>query len=205
VKRVIASVILALSTIAGAADSFYVSGLGGLSSPVDDKWHGPSNFEVSSTDGYALVGAVGRTFKPFRAEVEAGYLKSGLDRLSNRYGSFGLGGDSKVTSYLLNGYYDFELNAPAVAYVTGGLGRANVSVNNMRGSGATTILVNTDDDAFAWQIGTGVCYAFTDKLSLDFRYRYMTTSRLSFDGYHGAYKADFATHIFMIGLRLAFL
>jgi opacity protein-like surface antigen len=188
VKRVIASVILALSTIAGAADSFYVSGLGGLSAPTDEKWHGPANVEVSSKDGYGFLGAVGHTFKPFRAEVEMGYLRSDLDRASIHYLPLGVKGDSKVTSYLLNGYYDFELNAPAIAYVTGGLGEAKVNI------------LDADDDAFAWQLGAGVCYAFTDQLFLDFRYRYMATSSLDL----GAYKADFATHIFMIGLRLCF-
>jgi opacity protein-like surface antigen len=188
-----------LSSTAGAADSFYVSGLAGLGIREDAKWRGNLDGTVSMEDGPTLFAAVGRSFSPFRAEIEGGYLTNRLDKYSPWYGSFRLKGDSTVWSGLLNGYVDFDLNAPVLAYATAGVGMAKVSIEDLAPRGGSSML-DADDTAFAWQVGAGAAYPFTRQIWLDARYRYMATSDLDFEGT----RAEFATHIIMIGLRVAF-
>ncbi len=191
--------VLALSSTAGAADSYYVSGLMGYSAPCDAKWRSSQKFEVSTDGGPALFGAVGRSFTPFRAEVEAGYQTNGLDTITT-YGAHKLRGDSTVWSGLLNGYFDFNLSAPVLAYATAGVGIAQVRIDGMVRRDINASPFNADDTVFAWQVGFGAAYPFTDRISLDARYRYLATSDLDFEGI----RAEFATHIILIGLRVTF-
>jgi opacity protein-like surface antigen len=141
-----------LSSTAPAADSFYVSGLAGYSAPVDAKWRDSLKYEVSTHGGLALFGAVGRFFTPFRAEVEGGYQTNGLDTISGRYGAFRLKGNSTVWSGLFNGYFDFNLNAPVLAYVTAGVGMAQVSIDDMARRGSSAAF-NADDTASRLAVG----------------------------------------------------
>lgn len=61
-----------------------------------------------------------------------------------------------------NAYFDFQNNTALTPYVGAGLGAG--FINNDRGNVATV---------FAWNVGAGVAYAFTESVTADLGYRFV--------------------------------
>ncbi len=59
---------------------------------------------------------------------------------------------------------------------------------------------NDDDTVFAYQVGAGVGYAVTEKVSFDVKYRYFATSDPEFD----TTKAEYSSHNVYAGIRVTF-
>jgi opacity protein-like surface antigen len=152
----------------------YVKVLGKYAMPSDPEVMG---LELESDNGYGLGAAVGLRFDQFRVEAEFATQKSDIDAitLSGWNGSgVGIGsGDTRIDTYMINGYYEFPIGQGFGIYVTGGLGM-----------GTTTISIyNVDDDdtGFAWKGGAGVSYTLNPNMAMDFGWEYVGLDDPSID------------------------
>jgi opacity protein-like surface antigen len=181
-KKVLSAVVISALVLAGGSCfaqgsptgyPVYVKVEGKYVMPSDPEIRG---LELESDNGYGLGGAVGMQFDQFRVEAEIATQKTDIDAVSVDFArpEFGIGsGDTRITTYLLNAYYDIPLSSGFGIYVTGGLGW-----------GTTTISIyNVDDDdtGFAWKAGAGVSYAFNSNLSTDFGWEYVGLSDPTID------------------------
>jgi opacity protein-like surface antigen len=142
---------------------------------------------------------------PLRLEVE-GFFREGAEEdwdtqlgpVSNR---------ARVTTLFANAFFDIPLGLAFTPYVGGGLGMAFVDyktsldlalLNGIAGS-------NSDDQTnFAWNIGAGVAYSFTQNIALDFNYRYVNAGEGRVDVAGIRSDSDIFLHEFLLGLRLTF-
>ncbi|TSK05122.1 MAG: porin family protein [Geobacter sp.] len=99
-----------------------------------------------------------------RAEAEVAYRKADVDTIS-AYGMSGdADGDLRVMSYMLNGYYDFPLQAAVRPFVGAGLGGLDGRISF---PGA-----HESDTVFGYQAMAGVALTAAPHLTLDLSYRY---------------------------------
>ena len=69
--------------------------------------------------------------------------------------------------------FDIKTNSEITPYIGGGLGVANVAIDNLSLSmNGVTILGSEDDTVFAYQVGLGIGYEINDEMTADFGYRY---------------------------------
>lgn len=190
----------------------YMSGHLGITMPPDstvtDSTLAGVSLEVDYDTGLALDLALGYKFGSTRLEGEFGYQKNDFNDVTVTVAGVGsaslkgtgvpFSGDTKVTSFLMNGYYDFTNDSAFTTYLTAGLGLAKVKVSmDLPSVGAST---SDSDTVFAYQIGAGVEYALNQTVSLDVRYRYFATSDPSFD----TTDAEFSSHNVMLGAKVKF-
>lgn len=202
------------SVQAEAADNYYVSGhVGGSWFGGSESTGGGLSIENDFDMGYALAGAIGYRFgNGFRAEGEISYRQADIDTFNSVSAGGtsitlgdGLAGDGDVSAFgfMANGAYDFNTGNAFTPYLMGGLGFANVSVNNAKV--VNVLLADDSDVVFAYQIGAGVSYRFSDKMSVDASYRFMGTADPKFtDSAGGEFESELTTHTVMIGLRYDF-
>ena len=115
-----------------------------------------------------------------------------LNKVSGPGGSEDLSGDITALAFLVNGYYDFTNKSRFTPYISGGVGLAKIEINDEDES--------LDDTVFAYQIGAGVGYAVSEKVTIDIKYRYFATSDPKFEEVGG----EFASHNFLLGVRVNF-
>jgi opacity protein-like surface antigen len=149
----------------------YVKALGKFVMPSDPEVLG---LELESDNGYGFGAAVGMGFDQLRAEIEIATQKTDIDAISAGGSGIGIGsGDTRITTYMVNGYYDIPLSQGFSIYLTAGLGMAT----------ATFSIQNVDDDdsGFAWKGGAGVSYAFDKNMAVDFGWEYIDTDDPTID------------------------
>jgi OOP family OmpA-OmpF porin len=158
---------------------------------------GSETAELSYDTGFTVGGAVGYMMENFRVEGEISYQTNDMDSLSAYGVSIPFDGDISALTFLVNGYMDFATGGPLTPYITGGLGYSNVD--------ATIEGESNDDNLFTYQLGVGVGYAMSERMTLDLRYRY-----LGFEDYEyseagiGSLSAEVSSHNITAGLRFAF-
>lgn len=172
--------------------------------------------------------ALGYNFKnmgvPIRAEVEVAAFTNATKSktYSNAWGSgvdLKLTGKSSITSLFANVYYDIETGTAFTPYIGAGIGVAwnRLSVTEVSGTaaGITVGLPNLSGHTstqFAWNIGVGCAYAFSENISIDFGYRYAQfgngkTKTANYYGLASVYAKSSrptAMHQFMLGMRVSF-
>lgn len=193
---------LSAASIALGAGGPYVSGNIGVTLPSDSDVTASAvpDISVESDNNLGLGIAAGYGFSNnTRLEAELAYQKNDLDKAEYSHTEVNLDGDTSSLALLLNGYYDFANKSPLTPFVSAGLGLARIDCNdlNVQGSG----LPNTDDDdtVFAYQVGAGVGYAVSGKVSLDVKYRYFGTSDPEF----GRTEAEYSSHNVYAGVRVS--
>lgn len=183
-----------------AASPYYVSGSAGVVSFSKIKVLTPvtsvQEAVISTRSGAALAGAVGRSFGNFRLEGEVAYQKNESDKITMSFGTVPLTGDFSVTSYMFNGYYDIKAGS-VTPYLSAGMGISQVCLSNVPDPPA---IVNETHSVFAYQLGAGVALPLTDNISLDARYRYSKTAKVTLSGTHGS--IDIPASGFLLGLRV---
>jgi len=200
------SMVSLIATSAYCADGPYISGNIGLAQMVDstvdikDAPFGSS--EIDFDNGYLFAGAFGYKFSDARLEGEIGYQKNDYDNIKGAFGPDGISGEASALSFMVNGYYDFFNNSNFSFFLTAGLGFANIDFSDVTYTPGTIPPLNLDDSdtVLAWQFGAGVGYAFTEQLTLDFKYRYFDTDKSDFE----MAKTEFASHNFILGARFNF-
>ncbi len=157
---------------AGMAYPIYVKALGKWAISSDPAIEG---FELDTSDGYGFGGAVGMVFNQFRAEFEVATQKTDIDeiKLGNLSASLG-SGDVRITTYMVNGFYEFPIMDGFGIYVMGGLGMGTTDVSIYNADG--------DDTTFAYKAGTGVSYAFTPNVAVDLGYEFLGVEDADIEG-----------------------
>lgn len=189
-----------------AADGMYVSGSLGVASVNDSDLSDSTGYGTIEFDpGFSFAAAVGYAFGSARIEGELAYQENDYDSLSLTIPGLGsasgaIDGDATVTSLLLNGYFDFKNDSKFTPYVGGGIGMANVEVGAISIPGIGAVTTSADDDVFAYQLTAGFGVEMTEKVELDFKYRYFATSDPDFEGTN----AEFSSNNLYAGVRVGF-
>ncbi|EBW3212279.1 adhesin/invasin protein PagN [Salmonella enterica] len=120
----------------------------------------------------------------------------------------------RMTTYMVNGYYDFHNSTAFTPYISAGVGLAHVKLSNNTipvGFGINETL-SASKNNFAWGAGIGAKYAVTDNIMIDASYKYINAGKVSISknhyagDEHTAYDADTkaASNDFMLGITYAF-
>lgn len=164
-----------------------------LSIPAGNKVGWKTEFE----DGDNYTFAVGRTINQFRVELEysnsdaeidthTGVSAAGIDLsaidagvlLTGNDGDLGVNvadlvadgrGDIDVSSFYINGYYDFDNTTDFTPYIGIGIGQADIDITYAP-SGVS--IIDDSESGFIYQLIVGVAYSINDQLSLFGNYRY---------------------------------
>ena len=176
----------------------------GMSMPVDSDgsyrdFYNGYGYKVSTTveadSGFATGMVIGRSFNNFRLEGELAYQKNDINSYTENGVTFDDGdyypigdkysvSDADITSkaLLVNGYYDFKNSSNFTPFVGVGVGFADVELSYYGESESDTVP--------AAQVSIGANFAFTEKVSLDLKYRYFVTKDLDFDGETQEYSSN---------------
>jgi len=191
-------------SVCNAAQGPYV-GINGSVVSVDDINLSGAEFRSDAGFGIGIVG--GYDFGLFRMEGELSYRKNNVDEIEIGYwgnGSMDGDGDITSTSLLVNGYFDMENNTRLTPYVGLGLGIANIAFNNVSALGID--LIDDDTTKTAAQLAVGFSYDVTDKVAIDFSYRYFFTDdiRVKNEFNHEVHGDSYDSHNAVVGLRAFF-
>jgi len=214
-----------------AADGFYLNvGAGvNLLEDADNSVTtvGPAEIKSEYDIGFGLTGAGGYKFtNGIRVEGEIGYRRNAFDQLSftndgglgvawgvGSLNGFSLDADDEMSalSFMVNGYYDFDLGSGWMPYVGGGVGLALVDAKaSVSLLGVDVTLINDDDTVFAYQIGAGIGYVAArsnvlEEYVVTLDYRYFATADPSLtDELGNGVDTEYSGHFFGIGLRFQY-
>lgn len=191
------------STTVYSAEGLYVSGnlafaMASDSDLTDSTVPGVTvNTEFDT--GLALGAALGYDFNRFRVEGEISYQKTDIDKVTMGI-SADASGDISSLAFLINGYFDFVNDSAFTPYISAGLGYAQIDLNDFNVAGSGEPDYSQDDTVFAYQIGAGIGYAVSEKLTIDLKYRYFATEDPEFD----TTEAEAASHNIIAGVRVYF-
>jgi len=186
------------------AEGFYVGGNIGFAKADDSELTDSTvpgiTVDTEFDSGLSFGAALGYDFNNFRVEGEISYQQNDIDNIGAEGVYFDATGDAVALSFLINGYYDFINSSAFTPYVSAGLGVAQIEFNNLNISRLGFSGSSDEDTVFAYQIGAGVGYAITEKVTIDLKYRYFGTADSEYD----TTEAEFASHNVLIGIRLNF-
>lgn len=218
---------------AQAGQGWYIAG-GAGGQIVDDTTSTVSdifgNFLLTDTSfdlGYGVNGALGYSWDShgangggavFRIEGEVLYRVSDVDRLDRvaivqtflgpfiLAGSFEGTGDVSTLGLMANAWYEFSTGMPWRPYLGGGLGMANISLNDVGliSSGTEFALADDDDWVFAYQFGVGMNYEITPQIIAGIEYRFFATTDPEFVDLNG-FEFSGQTLVHNFGLIIRFL
>jgi len=199
------------SSTALGAGNFYLGINGGVAFLNDSDFAVPGAIsgDIKFDTGFGVGGAVGYDLGtiPIRFEGEVTYRKNDINNLTTGSSAFPeVSGDFTAWSFMANWYWDF-LNevlgeAPFSAYLLAGIGVTNIEVN---ASSAAEISIGSDDTAFAAQMGGGIGYAVTDKITIDLSYRFFFAENFEVeDTSKRKVELQYPSHNIFIGIRFAF-
>lgn len=142
---------------------------------------------------------------PLRVEFE--YATRGNTR-SEWNASYGDRQDLKATwqvqTFQVNGYYDIDTGSAFTPYIGAGLGAS--AIYESMTSGAKNARHTTSDTTmgFAWNVGAGVAYSFTDNVALDVGYRFAGFGNGSVKHMGNEVENYMTANEFMAGIRFSF-
>lgn len=138
----------------------------------------------------------GIDFGMLRLEGEISYRGNEVDSLTEEDGTTHSDFDGYVglTAFMLNAFIDIETGSMVTPYVGGGVGLANLSIEDL------PFYEDDDDTVLAYQLGAGLGFNITRSFTVDLGYRYFDTERADF------YKAsmDYRSHAVAVGFRYTF-
>lgn len=206
VSTVAGLMMIVSSTCLAQGDAWYVAGTLGASFANDSDNTQAGMTITSELDTGAIVSAaVGHTFGGIRAEGEIAYIVNEISALKvSGLGSAPASGDMSAAALMANVYYDFDTNSKWKPFVGGGIGYANVSIDNLTSLGVA--VADDNAGAFAYQVKAGVGYAFTDSLDGTLGYRFFGTASADMVDAGGApFTSDgLQTHVIEVGVRYKF-
>lgn len=183
----------------------YIALSGYTSSPEDYTTTASSTRKTKR--GHRLSIAAGYGFNNMRIEGELSQLqtppKSTSHPLVNGGAETPMSGSITSRMFMLNGYYDFELDGPFTPYVGGGAGFAKQTID-LNAPGFPS--ASSSDTIIPWQVMVGTAYEITNALDITAEFRYFDTTDPTFTSSGGTtytVKGDAMQQI-GIGLRLRF-
>ena len=200
---------LVLPTISFGASGMYGSFNAGLAKSADGNMtiSGVGSAELEYDTSFTVGGAIGYRLGEsgdYRVEGEVAYQNNEVDRIGNNSLPFDPGGgvissmEFSMLTFLLNGYIDFNYGSAFSWFFTGGFGFARID-GEMTVNGVTD---DEDDTVFAYQLGVGAGYAVTETVTLDCKYRYLSTEDFNIEGGHVEVASP--SHSITAGIRVAF-
>ena len=149
--------------------------------------------------GYIGVLSLGHAYaNGLRGEIEFGKRSNSVDKS----GGTSTGGNSKVLSAMINGYYDFATGTSFIPYLGAGIGVGKIDVN---ASPVGASSVNDSGTGIGLQGIAGVGYQFDDNWTGSLEYRYYTLQGADVDlTNNSGVDADYNSHSVMFGLRYTF-
>lgn len=208
---------IGFSPVANA--QWYVNGHGGLTvvqdSDITESGAGVTGAgEIEFDTGFAVGGAIGRSFGPIRVEGELSYRMVDLDQITvdsvtvgnltaSGLGSFPIEGEASALAFMINGWYDFNAGSNLVPFIGGGVGiaRVNAQVDSVAGVAST---FDEDETVFAYQAGAGVGYKVAPSTMITVEYRYFGTQDPEFESGGVNTDLEFGSHNFLAGVRVTF-
>jgi opacity protein-like surface antigen len=234
-----ATMLLALTPVAQAADidvapepmglGWYVSIFGGWSVAKDQSFTVETtgaaetvDVDLELDDGFMVGAALGAHFNEWlRAEVEVsghfhdveGEAERIVAVLTNE-----VEGEEDALFALANFWIDLPFGDVFRPYVGGGIGFGRLDLDlSISNTAETTDYTFIDDDdwGFAYQIGAGVAFSFTENMAIDVGYRYKVINNAEFDIDDDAetplavtiddgIEKDYKSHNFLVGVRFGF-
>ena len=211
---VIAGAAFIAATGSAQAEGFYLGAFGGLNflDEADGTANvgGPSDItvEVESDLGWVAGAVAGFAFDfGLRAEAEVAYRMNALDRATLSPVSVDLEGDTTALSFMGNLWFDFLPDGTIRPFIGGGLGMAQVSLNDVEvGPLGGGTFVDDSDVVFAYQLGGGVAFQVAPGLDLTAEYRYFGTENPDFELEVAPIDAEYeySSHSVLFGLRYTF-
>ena len=206
-------------TPATAADGWYVSGSGGVSSLQESSSKGTITGgsvtgDVDFDTGFGLSGAIGHASGPLRLEGELSYRKNDLDQVTvnallagtvlfTNLGTANLGGDISSFGFMANGYYDFDAGDNWAPFLMAGIGGAKINLDATSVAGVA-VTYDESDTVFAYQVGAGIGYNLSPTTAVNFQYRFFGTSDPSFNDGTVVIDGEYRSHNFWGGLTQRF-
>jgi opacity protein-like surface antigen len=166
--------------------------------------------------------AIGYRVHPkIRAELALGYRPGfELDDADAHAPPTSFKADIRSLNVMLNGYYDFDAAGPWKPFVSAGVGYARNKLKTIAatnpGAGTANLanfsMAGDTEGSFAWSLGVGASYAYTNRVSLELAYRYVDLGNIkvppqtiNFIGFgpsqYGGAKGDLSAHEVVLGLR----
>lgn len=176
-------------------------------SASDNFFIAPGSGKVNSKVGDFAGIAVGVELNnSWRVEAELARSYNGIQNFTYNNGNVNTyrGGGVNQTYALANIWYDFHNQSAFVPYLGGGLGLGWANGNLDLGGPNISA---TAPAAFAFQVGAGVVYDFSDKFSIDLGYRFKAMPGINPTVTPNFYSIDqksIASHNFQIGAVLRF-
>ncbi len=125
-----------------------------------------SGGDLNSDWGFGGALAFGKQMGDFRAELELAYQEADIDEFDNIRLSEG---DVKVTTFMANAYYEVPVYDAFAVYGMAGVGVAKYELYATDGIDT----LDGSENAFAYKVGAGVTYNFTDDMAADLGYEYL--------------------------------
>ncbi|MBF0293884.1 MAG: porin family protein [Magnetococcales bacterium] len=155
----------------------YVSLKVGAAVPKDNKI---TTGSILFDNDVVVAGAIGLVLqKSLRLELEGSHR-----RFTTRLAKLNSGTEYKVNGHvehkalLANLYYDFPLTESLRFYLGGGAGMSLIDTKiDTITTGSTIIAFSSQerDSGFAYQLGSGFSFNFTERFATDFGYRFLVT------------------------------
>ena len=189
---------------------FYIGARGGAAW-VDSQWQLDAATAVDQEYevGGIITGMFGYEYVDvlpgvsLRPELEVGYLAGGVEEHApNGAAVTGDSGDTSALFGFVNLFVDLEITDPVDLIVGGGVGYGQVTFDDHAYGGTTRM--DDDDGGFAYNLGGGLAYEFTQNVELELMYRYFNfnVDATSVTPYSDDTEAE--AHTGTIGLRYEF-
>ncbi len=135
------------------------------------------------------------------------YVDTGGTRRTDLNAHPTLDGNLRIFTGFLNAVLDVKFGSPFEPFVGGGIGFANVRMNDVTGvsNGNSFNLTDGSDTVLAFQALVGFAYRFTPTFAAEAGYRFLSLNDPSFsDNLGGSFDLGIEAHQAWIGLRVDF-
>ncbi len=205
-----AGLVALLTTTAFSAEAaerwprWYIGLTGGFTVMSDQDISGSTGAsQISLDSGYGLGASIGYLpsssapiLNSLRLEAEITHHKTDIDSVTINGAGVAGNGELYSTAYMANLFYDFPTNSAWSPYIGGGIGFAQIHLDNAAG--------NTDETAveFAYQALAGFGYspASLPNTQWSIGYRYLATTDADF----GNMDMEYSTHSVEAGAKFRF-
>jgi opacity protein-like surface antigen len=202
---------LALPAASAEVNGFYagvkfidsIQGTGSVEKSSDLDGFGIGQFSQNTVGGGAFVGwdFYPQSRVPLRTEIEYA-IRSNMSKTWEGVGSLSgkeIKQERNLQTLLFNLYYDFHNDSAFTPYLSAGAGAGFIRTK-FDGEDSRTF----HNTVFAYNVGAGVSYAFTDNVSADLAYRFLglTYNEIN-DGDDRISSTPYANEV-SLGLRFTF-
>ena len=199
------------SSTAFGAGNFYLGINGGVAYLNDSDFavSGAASGDIKFDTGFGVGGAVGYDIEtiPIRFEGEVTYRKNDISNVTTGSSAFPeVSGDFTALSFMANWYWDFLEEFigeyPLIGFLLGGVGVVNIEAGT---SSAGEISIDSDDTAFAAQLGGGIGYMVTERITIDLSYRFFFAENFEVkDTSNRKVELQYPSHNIFLGVRFSF-